>query len=189
MIIGRFYLFDENGRTGTTTIRWVAGTAKEERAHRIMCKQTFFIEEVNPYSPDAAKLIEELSESLLAITGNSGAGSFEITDFCVPRALFVIARNQNKEAIGCGAIRPINGSAAEVKRMYAKFKGLGIGTKILNYLESKALDSGFAELWLETRLVNKQAVQFYEKRGYQRIPNYGKYVGNNEAICFKKELA
>ena len=146
------------------------------------------ITEENPNSFDAINLMNELSESLEAITGNNGRGSFNIDDVCVPRALFVIARNQAGEALGCGAIRPIDEKVAEVKRMYAKIRGIGVGTKILDYLESKAYNLGYSEFWLETRLVNKQAVLFYESKGYRRTQNYGKYVGNAEAVCFKKQL-
>jgi hypothetical protein len=32
-------------------------------------------------------------------------------------------------------------------------------------------------------------VTFYERRGYSRIPNFGKYVGKEEAVCFEKRLA
>lgn len=146
------------------------------------------ITEENPYIPDAIRLLEELSESLESITGNSGKGSFNQSDVCVPRALFVIARNQNGEAIGCGGIRPIDENIAEVKRMYAKIRGLGIGTEILTYLETQAHKLGYSALWLETRVVNDQAVSFYESKGYYRIPNYGKYIGNLEAVCFEKRL-
>ncbi len=86
----------------------------------------FIIMEENPYHPDALQLFEELSQSLESITGNSGKGSFDLNDVSVPRALFVIARNQNGEAVGCGAIRPIDQNIAEVKRMYARTKGEGI---------------------------------------------------------------
>jgi N-acetylglutamate synthase-like GNAT family acetyltransferase len=147
------------------------------------------IKDESPNSPDALHLMDELSESLESITGNSGKGSFNPNDIYVPRALFVIARNKDGEAIGCGAIRPINRSIAEVKRMYAKIKGVGIGTAILAYLEEQAQKMEYSALWLETRLVNQQAIAFYECKGYHRIPNYGKYAGNSEAVCFEKLIA
>ncbi len=146
------------------------------------------IAEVNPYDPDALGLLEELSESLEAITGSSGKSSFDLSDVCQSRSLFVIARDHTGEAIGCGAIRPLDQNIAEVKRMFAKTKGMGIGSEILSYLEEKAQKLGYSMLWLETRAVNKQAVSFYEHKGYHRIPNYGKYAGNPEAVCFEKHL-
>ncbi len=144
--------------------------------------------ETHPNAPDALLLMDELSEDLESITGNSGKNSFNLNDVCVPRSLFVVAYNENGEAIGCGAIRPINEDIAEVKRMFARTKAMGVGTEILRYLEIQAQKLGYSVLWLETRLINKRAVSFYEKRGYHRIPNYGKYVNNLEAVCFEKNI-
>lgn len=80
-------------------------------------------------------------------------------------------------------------TTAEVKKMYAKNKGMGIGNKVLSYLEHRAHDFGYKALRLETRTVNAKAVCFYERNGYRRIPNYGKYAGRINSICFKKYLS
>jgi ribosomal protein S18 acetylase RimI-like enzyme len=47
---------------------------------------------------------------------------------------------------------------------------------------------GYETLRLSTRLVNQTAVSFYERNGYRRIPNYGRYQGRDEAVCFEKML-
>lgn len=142
----------------------------------------------SPNEPEALILMEELSKSLEAITGDSGKNSFNSNDVCVPRSLFVIAYDEAGEAIGCGGIRPINESIAEVKRMFAKTKTKGVGTQILSYLETQARKLGYSALWIETRLINERAVTFYKNRGYYEIPNYGKYVDNPKAICFEKKI-
>lgn len=142
----------------------------------------------NPNEPEAIILIEELSKSLEAITGDSGKSSFDASDVCVPRSLFAIAYDEAGEAIGCGGIRPVNETTAEVKRMFAKIKTKGVGTEILFYLECEARKLGYSTLWVETRLINEQAVLFYKKRGYNQIPNYGKYIDNPKAICFEKKI-
>ncbi len=140
------------------------------------------IKEEDPNTPNAIQLMDELSDVLESITGNSGRNSFSASDICGERAIFVIAYNENGEAVGCGAIRPIDDNSAEFKRMYAKEKGNGIGTKVLTYLEAKAQELGYTALRLETRLINQRAVAFYENRGYYRILNYGKYVNRPEAV-------
>ena len=133
--------------------------------------------------------MDELSEYLQDITGDSGKNSFDVNDVCNDRAIFVIARNQSGDAIGCGAFRPMDETTAEVKRMYAKEKGMGIGKKILSYLEYRAYDIGYKTLRLETRIVNIKAVSFYERNGYRKIGNYGKYAGQANSICFEKNLS
>ncbi|MDD7793653.1 GNAT family N-acetyltransferase [Clostridium sp. 'White wine YQ'] len=142
----------------------------------------------NPSEVDAIKLMDELSESLENITGASGKNSFDPNDVLVPRSLFVIAYDDSGQAIGCGAFRPISENTAEVKRMFAKVKGLGIGTIILKHLELEAKNMGYDSLLLETRVINKAAVNFYRKNNYIPIENYGKYTNNPEAICFQKNL-
>lgn len=144
--------------------------------------------EKDPKEPEAIFLMEELSETLEIITGASGKNSFNSEDVCVPRSMFVIAYDEKDEAVGCGAIRPIDENIAEVKRMFAKVRTKGVGTQILSYLEMQAKKLGYSALWLETRLVNEDAVSFYKKKGYSKIPNYGKYIDNPEAICFEKKL-
>jgi ribosomal protein S18 acetylase RimI-like enzyme len=143
----------------------------------------------SPFSSDAISIIDELSECLQDITGDSGKNSFDANDVCNDRAIFVIARNQSGKAIGCGAFRPMDETTAEVKRMYAKAKGMGIGNKILAYLEHRAHDIGYKTLRLETRIVNAKAVSFYERNGYRKIPNYGKYAERTNSICFEKDLS
>ena len=143
--------------------------------------------ECAPDSPDAMELMVELSGCLKDITGDSGANSFDPQDVVGERAVFLIAYDeQTGEALGCGAIRPLVESVAELKRMYARRPG--VGTALLAELERRAREFGYSAIWLETRRVNERAVSFYEKRGYRRTPNYGKYVDHPEAVCFEKRL-
>jgi ribosomal protein S18 acetylase RimI-like enzyme len=142
----------------------------------------------DPLNAEASQLIDELSTSLAAITGDSGKSSFDPKDVKVPNALFVVARDGKGPAVGCGAFRPLHDGIAEVKRMYSRHASSGVGSAILAYLEAEAAKMGYRALWLETRKVNERAVSFYESRGYKRIPNFGSYVGNPAAVCFEKQL-
>jgi GNAT superfamily N-acetyltransferase len=136
---------------------------------------------------ESLSLLNELSGSLNHITGNSGESSFSINDMEDEKSIFVIARSGGNPA-GCGALRRIDDSTAELKRMYAKEQGLGVGTSILNFLENKALEFGYSRLICETRKVNAGACSFYIRNGFHIIPNYGKYEGRDEAVCFERKL-
>ncbi|QBE65018.1 GNAT family N-acetyltransferase [Pseudoduganella lutea] len=144
----------------------------------------------DPASGDAVALMEELSGVLRTITGDDGNTSFDPAT-CT---LFAIARDAEGAAVGCGALRPLHGGAesgfgdiAEIKRMYAR-PGSGAGAAVLAFLEAQAGARGYHGLWLETRKVNARAVRFYDAQGYLRIPNFGKYAGNDAAVCFGKRL-
>jgi GNAT superfamily N-acetyltransferase len=146
----------------------------------------------DPGTPDAIALIDELSAALAAITGDSGSGSgrssFDIDDVRAPRARFVVARNAGGHAVGCGALRPLGGDIAEVKRMFARPGNAGTGSALLAFLEAQAGALGYRAIWLATRAINARAVGFYLARGYTPIPNYGKYAGNAEAVCLARQL-
>ena len=142
----------------------------------------------NPASADATALMHELSTTLALITGDSGKASFFVADVQGEAACFAIARDRMGIAIGCGAFRPLQEGVAEIKRMYVRPGHAGVGRAVLAFLEAEARRLGYRELWLETRLVNARAVRFYEKNGYRRRENFGKYFGNSLAICFEKAI-
>lgn len=143
----------------------------------------------DPETPGAALLLDELSNQLSLITGSSGKASFDVNDVRGDRALFVVARDDEGRPVGCGALRPLEHDVAELKRMYSRRTVPGIGTAVLAHLEAQAQQLGYAAVRLETRAVNTRAVTFYERLGYARIANFGKYVGRPEAVCFEKWLA
>ena len=142
---------------------------------------------VDPDCAEARALAAELDAALAAICGDSGARSFDASDVRGPRAVFLLARDAVGDAVGCGALRPLDGEVVEVKRMYAR-PGSGAGVRLLGELERRASAFGYRAIRLETRKVNIRAVAFYEKHGYRVIPNYGKYVGRKDAICLGKAL-
>ena len=142
----------------------------------------------NPDSAVALPLLAALNATLTAITGDSGASSFNAAEMQEPGALFVIAQHADGEAQGCGALRPIADGIAEIKRMYAIPGSQGVGSAILRHLESQARAFGYREIRLATRLVNQRALAFYERHAYQRIANFGQYHGRAESACFSKFL-
>lgn len=149
---------------------------------------TIHLIEEDPTAPESVLLMAELSTALEAITGDSGRASFDPDDVRGPAACFVVARSDSGAALGCGAFRPLEPGVAEIKRMYTRHGTSGVGSAVLRYLEGEAQALGYQAVWLETRLVNRRAMDFYEARGYQRIANYGKYIGNPLAVCFEKQL-
>ena len=152
-----------------------------------MSKQLIEIKDASIVSGEAIQLLGELNEALERITGASGERSFSMDDIGNPRAVFVIAYAHGA-ACGCGALRPLSPDTAEIKRVYARPNTRGVGTAIIRTLESKAKALGYIRLVLETRKVNEKAVAFYQKHGYQVCPNFGKYMGRDEAVCMEKAL-
>lgn len=149
--------------------------------------QSISIKIVNPDDEKVLAITEELSENLYLRFGSDGKNSFQDWENENSKFVFAVAEI-NSEIVGCGAIRPIDQNIGEVKRMYAKYPGKKIGQTILGFLENEAVNLGYTNLVLETRVKNESAVQFYQKQGYKVIPNYGKYIDRPEAICLEKSL-
>lgn len=153
-----------------------------------MAKNSIHITTESIRSTDAKILLSALSAELEHITGNSGDASFDDSDMDQPRSCFAIARDAGGNLLGCSAIRPYSEQTAEMKRVFSVQSGRGVGRAMIQFLEKQAISFGFERMILETRKINQQAVSFYLANGYKIIPNYGKYAGRIEAVCFEKAL-
>ncbi|MBT0729274.1 GNAT family N-acetyltransferase [Rosenbergiella nectarea] len=146
------------------------------------------IETSDLHSTDSLNLIERLSLELKTLTGDSGKSHFNVNSMDESGCLWILAKDENRRAIGCGAIRPLTVNIAELKRMFSDRSIPGIGSALLAYLETRAKEMGYSQIWLETRHINLRAVNFYIKNGYIPIDNYGPYIGRDDAACFAKCL-
>ncbi len=153
-----------------------------------MAPASIVIDDADPDCADARVLVGELTQALAAISGDGGTASFEPADVRTARACFVLARDARGVLLGCAALRPLDADTGEVKRMYARPGTRGVGAALLAHLERRAQALTYTALVLETRRINTRAVAFYARHGYQRIANYGKYVGRANAICLGKTL-
>jgi putative acetyltransferase len=100
---------------------------------------------------------------------------------------FVVARADGV-AIGCGALRQLDETTAEVKRMYVEpeRRGRGIAKQILDRLEAAALALGARRLVLETGIYQTEAIGLYLRSGFTAIDCFGEYADSPTSICFEK---
>jgi GNAT superfamily N-acetyltransferase len=77
--------------------------------------------------------------------------------------------------------------AAEVKRLYVRpaHRGGGVASALMDALEEGARESGYTELYLDTKDDLTVAIRFYERRGYERIPRYN---DNPQATIFMRRV-
>ncbi len=109
-------------------------------------------------------------------------------------SVVLVARADDGEALGCGALRALAAGAAEVKRMYVApaARGRGIATALLAELEDAARRRGWTTLRLETGPRQPEAISLYSGAGYRPIPAFGSYVGAPDAedsLFFERHLA
>jgi putative acetyltransferase len=121
-------------------------------------------------SPTARKLLEDLDAELMGLYPDhpypppfgddeaSGVGS-------------VLIAYSQRRAVGCGAIRQIDTTTAELLRMYVlpTARRRGIGSLLLDGLETEAVSMGFTRLILEAGDRQPDALALYTARGFQPV--------------------
>jgi putative acetyltransferase len=101
----------------------------------------------------------------------------------------VVIAYDNGKPVGCGAFKPFEANAVEIKRMYVNedSRGKRIARQILSELELWAVEIGYDIFVLETGLKQPEAISLYKNMGYEIIPNYGQYQGVENSVCFQKQ--
>ena len=108
-------------------------------------------------------------------------------------SVVLVARTDDGQALGCGALRALAADAAEVKRMYVapSARGNGVAKALLTELEDAARGRGWTTLRLETGPRQPEAIGLYSGAGYRPIAAFGAYVGAadaEESLFFERHL-
>ena len=103
---------------------------------------------------------------------------------------FFVAFSDDGEPLGCAGLRERNPTEAEIKRMYVvpAHRGTGVSSALLLQLERFGRERGWQRLVLETGAPQPEAIRFYEREGFTRIPNFGYYEESADSLCFEKPL-
>lgn len=92
--------------------------------------------------------------------------------------------------VGCGALRSYDPDRGELKRMFVDeaHRGRGVARVVLGALEELARVRGYRSVLLETGILQTEAIALYSSAGYERVDNYGPYLGMSFSVCFAKPL-
>ena len=103
---------------------------------------------------------------------------------------FLVARDDAGEVAGCGALRRIDATTYELKRMYVRpqMRGRGLSRAILAALEQEAARLGASRVVLETGTLQHEAIGLYESAGYRPIPCFGVYADSPISRCYERPL-
>ena len=142
----------------------------------------------NPENPDFLHLVAMLDDYLARIDGDDHPYYARLNATDVPGN--VVLAYTNGGAVGCGAVRPFQPGAMEVKRMFVlpPWRRKGIAGLILAELEDWSRSLGANTCVLETGRQQPAAIALYARHGYEQIPNYGPFIGIDNSLCFKKTL-
>ena len=89
-----------------------------------------------------------------------------------------------------GGLKPLGDGSAEIKRMYTvpQARGNKLGRAILDGLIAWGRGRGFSRLMLETGDLQAEAISLYQRAGFERIANFGYYVGIDNSLCYALAL-
>jgi len=95
----------------------------------------------------------------------------ELPHLLGPRGRLLVAR-ASSEVVGVGALKPVDATVVEIKRMYVRpqARGQGIGRAILERLLADAYTIGYQVARLETVTFMREAHALYRSLGFQDIP-------------------
>jgi putative acetyltransferase len=105
-----------------------------------------------------------------------------------PQGRLALARVGGEPA-GCVALRSIDATRCEAKRLYVrpKFRSQGVGKTLLEWVIAEARSAGYSEMLGDTMPVMERALAMYERIGFERTGPYAKQA-TAEAICLRLRL-
>jgi DNA-binding MarR family transcriptional regulator/GNAT superfamily N-acetyltransferase len=151
--------------------RLIAATTEVERLMRASAVQ---IKAEAASSAEARWCIEQYFGEIARRfdTGFDPAKTISATpeELTPPAGIFVIAR-LGGQPIGCGALKVKDRKIGEIKRMWVSpdARGLGLGRRLLETLETRAREFGLRTLRLETNRTLKEAQALYRSCGYLEV--------------------
>jgi GNAT superfamily N-acetyltransferase len=90
-----------------------------------------------------------------------------------PHGRLLLAYLDDKPA-GCVALRDLSDGICEMKRMFVPeaFRGRGVGRALAERIIAEGKEAGYRVMRLDTSRRQSEAMQLYERAGFQRIPPY-----------------
>lgn len=143
----------------------------------------------HPNSDVAIMLINKLDQALSSWY-ETEPGEYKSHNLLAADTPFFVAWLDGDPA-GCGAYRPMDDDAIEVKRMYVSetARRKGVGRAILTTIENEGKAAGYKITRLGTGFKQAAAIAMYEKVGYTRIPNWPPYDElPDRFVCMEKML-
>jgi len=146
--------------------------------------------------PDAVKLIDAVQQEYITRYGDPDVTPVDPVEFAPPRGLFLVGYVDGAPAV-CGGWRahdvaepPLLPGDAEMKRLYVvpTFRGRGLARRMLAELERTAVAAGRKRMVLETGAKQPEAIALYRSSGYEDMPGFGVYAGDELSLCLSKPL-
>ncbi len=147
-------------------------------AERILAAAAVSTRAVDPRSSGARQALAQYFAELASRfptgfdTDQAGAAA-DAGELRPPHGAFIVVTSDGA-TVGCGALKRIDDTTAEIKRMWIHpdWRGLGLGRRLLVELEDVARRIGRRRVVLDTNETLTEAIAMYERAGYRAVERY-----------------
>ena len=140
-----------------------------------------------PRQDELLELMRQGDEFTLGLYPPESSHLLGVEELERPEVTVFVARDEGA-ALGMLALVDGGRGTAEMKRMFVlpQARGRGIAADLIGALEDFATTHEIRMVQLETGPLQYAAIRLYERSGYRLIPNFGKYVGDSNSVCYEK---
>ncbi len=142
-----------------------------------------------PRQPGVLDLMRQGDEFTLSLYPPESCHLLGVEELELPGVTVFVARD-DASIVGMAALVDRGDGSAELKRMFVPevARGRGIAYELLTAVERHARQADIRLIQLETGPLQHAAIRLYERAGFRLIPNFGKYVGDPNSVCYEKSL-
>lgn len=145
---------------------------------------------VAPSSEHAATMCTALWAEIQSRYGFSAPDPFDPGSFAGPLGGFWVAVDDGAP-VGSIALSPLHDDHAELDVMYVAptHRRRGVAQALLRVLEAHARAAGVGEILLRAGDPQPEALAFYRAAGFTPTEPFGRWIGDETAVCLRKRLA
>ena len=135
--------------------------------------------------PEVAAFLGEHINEMKAISPPESKHALDLDGLRKPEVTFWTVWD-NKNLVGCGALKELNTNHGEIKSMRTSVetRGKGVASRILEHIITEASHRGYSRLSLETGAMSffKPAHQLYRKYGFIECLPFAEYIEDPNSI-------
>lgn len=145
-----------------------------------------------PVQDDVRRFVAELNAHLQPLSPPEFQFQMTVEQMAGPDTHVFVARDDTGKAVGMGALKTLDVTTGELKRMYTlpEVRGQRVGKEIVETLETYARSLGLTQLKLETGAESfmPEAHRLYRRSGYTPCPAFADYPNSDYSAFYERAL-